>query len=256
MQERIYTVYMHQNKINKKVYIGQTRQEVHKRWQKGEGYVSSSHFYSAIQKYGWDNFEHIILKDKLTSSEADYFEQQYILEYDSTNPNKGYNLRSGGKNNFIVTQKSLQNRKNIPLKTGEEHHCSKKVRCKETNDIFPSISSAELWCNSTKVGDCCRGKRLHAGFHPITGIQLSWEYVDKDSKITINCKERVKPLQSKKYSEVICLNTGKIFNSAKEAALWCGLKDPANINRCCQGDRASAGKHPISKEKLKWKYKE
>ena len=37
-------------------------QEPEKRWgANGCNYKSSPHFYSAIQKYGWDNFEHNIL---------------------------------------------------------------------------------------------------------------------------------------------------------------------------------------------------
>lgn len=254
--ERKYTVYMHRNKVNGKVYIGQTKQNVEQRWRKGEGYISSSHFYSAIQKYGWDNFEHIILHTNLTSIEADYFETQYIKEYDATNPKKGYNLRTGGKENFSISIQAKENRTNIPKLTGEQHPMSKKVRCKETGDIFPSIHSAELWSDSVKVGECCRGNRKHAGFHPLTGIQLSWEYANSNEQVTINCIAPIKNRHPKKYTEVVCLNNNKVFNSAKEAATWCGLKDASNINRCCSGQRASAGKHPVTKEKLKWKFKE
>ena len=62
-----YTVYVHINKINHKKYIGITKQKPEDRWGKnGENYKESPHFYAAIQKYGWDNFEHIILKENLT----------------------------------------------------------------------------------------------------------------------------------------------------------------------------------------------
>ena len=53
----MYIVYQHKNKINGKVYIGITMQDPERRWRHGEGYKSSPHFYAAIQKYGWDNFE-------------------------------------------------------------------------------------------------------------------------------------------------------------------------------------------------------
>lgn len=39
-----------------KKYIGQTKQKVEKRWNRGKGYKTSSKFYNAINKYGWDNF--------------------------------------------------------------------------------------------------------------------------------------------------------------------------------------------------------
>ena len=73
----LYTVYQHKNKINGKVYIGITMQEPEKRWGvNGRNYKSSPHFYSAIQKYGWDNFEHNILYTNLTKEEACLKEQE------------------------------------------------------------------------------------------------------------------------------------------------------------------------------------
>ena len=37
-----YTIYIHKNKINGKVYIGQTSQKPEKRWDNGRGYETSS----------------------------------------------------------------------------------------------------------------------------------------------------------------------------------------------------------------------
>ena len=52
-------------------------QEPEKRWGvNGRNYKSSPHFYSAIQKYGWDNFEHNILFTNLTKEEACLKEQE------------------------------------------------------------------------------------------------------------------------------------------------------------------------------------
>ena len=59
-----YCVYMHRNKINNKRYFGQTKHvdNPEKRWGiNGEGYIGNSFFTNSINKYGWDNFEHIIL---------------------------------------------------------------------------------------------------------------------------------------------------------------------------------------------------
>lgn len=66
----MYTVYQHKNKINGKVYIGITKQAPEERWNNGKKYKSSPHFYAAIQKYGWDNFEHNILFQNLTKEET------------------------------------------------------------------------------------------------------------------------------------------------------------------------------------------
>ena len=61
-------VYFHKNKINGKMYIGQCKGAVERRWRSnGDGYINRcSKFSDAIKKYGWDNFEHGILKEKLT----------------------------------------------------------------------------------------------------------------------------------------------------------------------------------------------
>ena len=64
-----YCVYIHRNKINNKVYIGITN-DVKRRWRcEGIEYKPSkentSSFWNAIQKYGFDKFEHIILECNL-----------------------------------------------------------------------------------------------------------------------------------------------------------------------------------------------
>lgn len=92
-----YVVYMHKNKTNGKVYIGQTCQNVNKRWQNGKGYEKCTLFYSAIKKYGFDGFEHIILCECSSQQEANLKEIEMIAYYDSTNRDKGYNLTDGGQ---------------------------------------------------------------------------------------------------------------------------------------------------------------
>jgi len=54
--------------------------------------------------------------------------------------------------------------------------------------------------------------------------------------------------------KVICLNNLQVFNSIKLAANWCGLKDTSNIIQNIKNQKASAGKHPITGEKLNWMY--
>ena len=93
---KTYTVYKHVSPSGK-IYIGQTCQVVNKRWGRGSGYKAHPHFYNAIKKYGWDNFEHVIIADSLTKKEADYLEKYLIAYYETMNPLKGYNLTKGGE---------------------------------------------------------------------------------------------------------------------------------------------------------------
>lgn len=99
-QNKTYCVYIHINKQNRKVYIGQTKfgDNPNKRWRNGEGYIMSVVFYQAIKKYGWDGFEHKVIASGLTQDEANHLEESLIQQFDSTNFANGYNIKSGGEN--------------------------------------------------------------------------------------------------------------------------------------------------------------
>jgi hypothetical protein len=89
-------IYIHKNKINDKCYVGQTTQKPKHRWGiNGIKYKESQKFYKAIQKYGWDNFEHIILPTIYhTQDELNQAEMDMIQELDSID--NGYNISLGG----------------------------------------------------------------------------------------------------------------------------------------------------------------
>ena len=103
-----YKIYAHINKINGKVYIGQTcYRNINQRWRHGEGYKRSPHFYNAIQKYGWENFEHIILFEDICGYElADVIERELIQKYQSNNSEYGYNISSGGSYGRTLTDET------------------------------------------------------------------------------------------------------------------------------------------------------
>lgn len=63
---------------------------------KPSGKVYESHFYNAIQRYGWDNFEHIILIDNITLELAEIIERELINKYNTTDEQYGYNRALGG----------------------------------------------------------------------------------------------------------------------------------------------------------------
>lgn len=105
MEEVKYSVYVHINKNdNNKAYVGISKNPK-KRWAGGKGYSGQPKFYYAIQKYGWENFKHIILFDNLTLEEAWSKEKEYIKRYDSIND--GYNVHEGGQ---IVLTPEMQKR--------------------------------------------------------------------------------------------------------------------------------------------------
>ena len=100
-----YTIYCHENRINGKIYIGQTKAEdLTRRWTGGNGYKGCPHFYAAIQKYGWKNFTHSILKTGLTKEEADGYEKVYISFFDANDENHGYNIQEGGHHSSVISE--------------------------------------------------------------------------------------------------------------------------------------------------------
>lgn len=99
---------IHTNKINGKKYIGQTCQSPPElRWKNGNGYFNSTHFYNAIKKYGWDNFQHEIIAKNLSVDEANSLETKLIKQYNTMNDKYGYNLTSGG-NNYVLSEITKQ----------------------------------------------------------------------------------------------------------------------------------------------------
>lgn len=92
----MFTVYMHVNKINQKKYIGITSQKPERRWKNGKGY-SEQYFARAIDKYGWENFDHFILCEGLEEDEAKQMEIKLIAEYQANDTDYGYNQSIGGE---------------------------------------------------------------------------------------------------------------------------------------------------------------
>lgn len=92
--EKKWCVYKHTNKTNGKCYIGITCQEPNRRWKNGNGYDESPKFYNAINKYGWDGFEHEILMEDLSHDDACKAEMQLIEKFNSIK--YGYNITMGG----------------------------------------------------------------------------------------------------------------------------------------------------------------
>lgn len=92
-----YFVYMHVSPNGKK-YVGITQNYL-KRWRNGLGYWQNKYFYNAIKKYGWNNFEHIIVAENLTLQDAEKMEIALISKYKTNNKEFGYNHAKGGKVN-------------------------------------------------------------------------------------------------------------------------------------------------------------
>lgn len=99
-------VYKVTNKINEKVYIGQTTKDLATRIKRHlqDGRKGDfTHFHQAIKKYGPDNFTFEILFEASNKTELNKMETYYINKFDSIR--HGYNMVDGGKNNIMFNGK-------------------------------------------------------------------------------------------------------------------------------------------------------
>lgn len=109
-----YYVYIHTCNDNGKRYVGvTTKLKPEYRWGKnGEGYCQNKHFYSAILKHGWDNFEHEVFE--VDSKEEMYRKEVELISfYHSNDPEYGYNNSSGGESGHLGCKHSEEARKKM-----------------------------------------------------------------------------------------------------------------------------------------------
>jgi len=117
MSDRIYSIYKITNKINQKVYIGQTIQSLCQRWR--EHTSKKSHcvkLVSAMKKYGKHNFSIELIETCPTVEESNRKEVHWIFYYDSIE--NGYNIMFGGDNKTMSSDTKLKISK---TKVGEKN---------------------------------------------------------------------------------------------------------------------------------------
>lgn len=114
-------IYKVTNLKNNKVYIGQSTRSLNER--KRFHYLEAKHihdntyFHNALRKYQPEDFKWEILESDIDNQvDLDKLETHYIQQYQSTNRDKGYNLKSGGSGGGI---NDTAIKKKIGLKTKE-----------------------------------------------------------------------------------------------------------------------------------------
>ena len=89
-----YIIYIRKVVPTGKIYIGITKNTMEQRaGRTGEGYKYNKNFNNDIRLYGWINVDSRILEEGLTKKQAEEKEHEWIAYFDTTNPNKGYNIK-------------------------------------------------------------------------------------------------------------------------------------------------------------------
>lgn len=257
--ENNYTIYCHLNKINNKRYIGQTKQPVQKRWGKNGSEYTRKHpntlIARAINKYGWDNFEHQILFEHLTKIEANKKEIELISFYKSNDPNFGYNITAGGNTNTL-SQEQKKQKTELNYKMWQDGTFKKiintPVYCIELQLGFESALEAQraTGIDNSSIQKVCKKQLNYAGFLP-NGQPIHWIYLNEKTDDIIQELYNKKEIIKGTAIPVECIELNEIFNSTTEVKNKYGIS-PNNIRACITGKVKSAGKHPITKEPLHW----
>lgn len=208
-------IYKITNKINGKVYIGQSidiesriKDHFYKKYSDNKRYHGVID--KEIRKIGVDNFSWEVLKE-CSREELNYYEKYYISLYNSLID--GYNIKSGGSSLY-----NSQERKVINIDTLEIYNssteCSKKL----------NISQGDI------VRVC---NHLHGqikGYH--------FMYLDEYEK---SGYIEYKPIKNTgKPKKVKCIETGRIFESAHDAGRKMNLNFRL-ISSVCNGKRKTTG---------------
>jgi group I intron endonuclease len=252
---------MHKNKINGKMYIGITSRVPEVRWgNNGSQYTKTKNpcFYNAIQKYGWDNFEHIILLENLTEIEAKTKECELITEYHTCvydNPKMGYNMTMGGEGLLGHIHSEETKRKMSESRSGENNpwygkHLPEETKKKlseslkgkmvgENNPFYGQKHSDETKRKiseyaSTRVGELnpnYGNHKLSGENHPWYGKSLPEE---TKQKISESRKGKFSGKDSPTAKTVYCFETDKTYVTIREAAKELGV-DASSVGKLCKG---------------------
>ena len=256
-----YCVYVHINKVNGKMYVGQTvyGDNPNKRWLNGHGYVNQKYFGKAVKKYGWDNFEHEVVASNLTKAEADAFEMLLIKQLNTTNPLFGYNITFGGGGSvgYHLSEESKQKCRDSMQKYYSDPAYIQKMRdvapkraiCQFTLDgvfvnSYISIMEAQRQTNirNNLISHCALGRLPSAGGY----IFLFEEQIDEIELRVQKYKQSIKPRNEPIAQLTMDLIFIKEWPGAAEAGRVIGI-NYKNINLVCRGRRNKAGGY-------KWMY--
>lgn len=190
----ICEIYIIENNINCKIYIGQTWYGVSKRfkdhiWNTNSNYDCCVKLERAIKKYGVELFKIRTLSTAINQKQADALEKFFIKTFDSVN--NGYNIRDGGSRGKL----SNESRKAISEKL-KGHTVSDETKKKISDKLMGKCYLTEE--SKKKIGDASRGNQY------AKGNTLSKEHKEN---IASSSKNRIWTEESKEKLRVA--NTGK-----------------------------------------------
>ena len=226
---------MHINKINEKKYIGITSNDVNVRWKNGYGYSEKLPIGRAIRKYGWNNFEHVIVAEGLDEDTAKNLEISLIDENQTTDDRYGYNLTSGGDgiSGFVHSEETKRKISEIAKDRNMSGENNPNYGKKWSNEQRERAGVAHRRENLTqetlkKMSDVA--KERVGKFNPFYGKSHS------DETKALLSKANSRPVD--KYD--LNMNYITTYRSIKDAGDKNSLTSAA-ISNCCRGESKTSG---------------
>ena len=271
----MYVVYKHTTPSGK-VYIGITGLKPERRWRNGNGYKDNEHFYRAILKYGWDNIKHEIVCTGLSKWQACRVEQSLIKYFDSANSDKGYNNSLGGECSAAGVRRSAETRRKMSksLKGANNpmygKHLSAETRKKLSESLKRTyLNHPELRLERKsyhhnaearrKIGEANKGKHFSAehrrklsealkgknkGKHPSFETRRELSEAGKRRHHSPETRKKMSESHKGKNAKaVICVETGTVYSSGREAAEATGGNRAAISQVLCGRANTSGGYH-------------
>lgn len=203
--------------VNGKIYIGQTIGTLHDRWRahKSKAKKPTTFIYSAMNKYGVENFKIEELCKVNNLDELNELEEFLIQEFNSTNDKIGYNIRPGGKNqsgfnHTDITKEKIsksrigivfsdEHRKNLSIACLNKPTCSEETKAKRRingkNRVFSAETKAKI--SASKLGKPRSAETIAKISETLTGRSGHKSTPEINAKISATNKLRWKERKEK-----------------------------------------------------------
>ncbi len=208
-----YKLYTHITPNNKRYFGITSQKEVSSRWNNGNGYKHQVLFFRAIQKYGWDNIQHIILVENLSKNWACQLERDLIWKYQSNTPKCGYNMTDGGDGISGYRMTDEQREKIRIASVGRKHTEASKLKMSiiAKNRI---ISEEERERRSKCLSKTMKGRAPHN-----KGKRMSKEFREQISERMKGTKHHTQPHSEEAKRKISEHLKGKIVSQATREKL-------------------------------------
>jgi group I intron endonuclease len=209
-------IYIIKNNINNKIYVGQTI-NFYTRWRNHKYHLNKGTHNNYYLQHAWDK----------------YGEQNFIFKIIEECPKENLNERE------IYWIKKLNTYVHDEESNGYNLTIGGEILFGENNPMY----GRKHKLTSKRI---MREKALN---------RKSWwlgKHLSETTKYKIS--KAKKRLVTSRNKQVICINTGEVFNFIYEAKDKYNINGNTIIQECCKGRYKSAGKHPETGEPLRWMY--